>query len=628
MKTTTVIMLLLGALLAPTGPVHAQPLARCTYEQGVTKPQDSIAACTAVINAGGLSREDLARAYSNRCAALGDLGEHEKALSDCTKAIELDPIAYRAYYNRGRAYVPKGQLDRAVQDFDQAIRLKPDFAFAYNKRGLAYHYKGQLNRAIRDHDQAIRLKPDYAEAYVSRALAYYKMGQYDRAIQDYDQAIRLKPNDASAYVGRGLAYDDKGQPDRAIQDYDQAIRLKPDYAEAYVGRGLAYDDKGQYDRAIQDYDQAIRLKPDFADAYYNRGVAYAGKGELDRAIQDYDQAIRLNPDDAEAFNGRGVARNHKGLYDRAIEDLNRALQLNRSHAKAWGNRGFSYLKKGTLRDLDQAIADSEQALKLDPNLTYVRTNLDEARRAKETLLAQAAAVKNGRRIALVIGNSVYANEALLPNAVHDAEDVAAALKSLGYEIFGYPKANFTKADLEREIESFRKASIGATAAIVWYSGHGREALDKDDPNSRDWIIPVEAVIKTAEDVGKRSVSLDTLKTAVRGAKDLRLVVVDACRDTASYTGFRGATRFRDPDKLDGVVIVYSTSPGDRARDGQGRNSPFAQAFLEAVRAKPNADVRLLFADVAGRTKKLTGTPPQRPIVESGLETGDTVALGR
>ncbi len=570
-------------------------------------------------------KPDYADAYVDRGNAYNGKGQYDRAIQDFDQAIKLNPNYAGTYNNRGNAYRGKGQYDRAIQDYDQAIRLKPDFVLAYNNRGTVYAEQGQYDRAIQDYDQAIRLKPDYADVYVNRGNAYNGKGLYDRAIQDFDQAIRLKPNSDWAYNNRGNAYNGKGQYDRAIQDFGQAIKLNPNYAGAYDNRGNAYNGKGDYDRAIQDFDQAIKLNPNYAGTYNNRGNAYHGKGQYDRAIQDFDQAIRLKPDYAGAYNNRGNAYNAKGQYDRAIQDFNQAVQLDRSDGKYWGNRGFSYLKKGSLRDLDQAIADSEQALRLNPNLTYVKTNLDEAKKIREALFAQANAQGTGARVALVIGNANYLAAPPLPNARNDAEDVAKELKKLGYKIFGYPRTDFTRSDMLLELETFKKASIGASAAVVWYSGHGQQMTEDDAETPNDWVVPVDAKIAKSAEVAPNAIRLDSLKIAVLAAKQLRMVVIDACRNNPFYTGSRSTRGMGRSVAMPGVLLIQSTQPGNIAQDGEGRNSPFAQAFLAEMRKGPKRDVRQLMSGVQGGVLGLT-RGEQKPQIDDGLATADTVAL--
>src|SRR5215831_5870251 len=82
-------------------------LKKC-YESVPNNPDLALRNCTAAIQSGKLSRENLAIAFSSR----------------------------------GSAYGKKGDLDRAIQDYDQYIRLDPNDAVGFINRGSAYGKKG------------------------------------------------------------------------------------------------------------------------------------------------------------------------------------------------------------------------------------------------------------------------------------------------------------------------------------------------------------------------------------------------------------------------------------------------------------------------------------------------------
>ena len=69
--------------------------------------------------------------YYNRGVAYGDKGNYDQAISDCTRAIELDPNYADAYYNRGVAYGDKGNYDQTISDCTRAIELNLNYADAY-----------------------------------------------------------------------------------------------------------------------------------------------------------------------------------------------------------------------------------------------------------------------------------------------------------------------------------------------------------------------------------------------------------------------------------------------------------------------------------------------------------------
>lgn len=133
--------------------------------------------------------------------------------------------AAEAYYNGGIAYYEEGQNDLAISDWSKAIEINPKFAEAYYNRGLAYYLKGEPVLAISDFNKAIEANPDYAEAYHNRGCTYYEEGARDLAISDYSKAIEINPKLAEAYYNRGFVYVEKDELDKAWKDVHKAQDL-------------------------------------------------------------------------------------------------------------------------------------------------------------------------------------------------------------------------------------------------------------------------------------------------------------------------------------------------------------------------------------------------------------------
>lgn len=120
-------------------------------------------------------------------------GQRELAYSYFSKAIKAVPDFSSAYFERG---IVNGRLNlypQAVSDFTKAIDLNPQDAAAFNNRGLAYA-RGlkQYEKAIDDFTKAVVLDPDFAEAYDNRAIAY-QIGNDDKkkACADWKKACDL-----------------------------------------------------------------------------------------------------------------------------------------------------------------------------------------------------------------------------------------------------------------------------------------------------------------------------------------------------------------------------------------------------------------------------------------------------
>ena len=102
-------------------------------------------------------------------------------------------------------YQNLGQHDKAVRDRSKAIELKPDDAEPWHNRGAAYAHSRQYDKAIAQYSKAIELKPDYRNAWYHRGVVYEHLRQYDKAIVDYSKVIELKPDVAERTATWGMS---------------------------------------------------------------------------------------------------------------------------------------------------------------------------------------------------------------------------------------------------------------------------------------------------------------------------------------------------------------------------------------------------------------------------------------
>ena len=140
------------------------------------------------------------------------------------------------HYNRGLAHAKNGEYDLAISEFTRAIEINPGNADAYNNRGNAYRKKGQFDLVIPDCTKAIEINPQLADAYYNRAVAYDNQASYDLAISDLDKALKINPKHANAYNSRAIAYYHKAEYDKAWQDVQEAqslgVQVHPGFLEA------------------------------------------------------------------------------------------------------------------------------------------------------------------------------------------------------------------------------------------------------------------------------------------------------------------------------------------------------------------------------------------------------------
>jgi len=337
---------------------------------------------------------EFADAYAKRAVAYNEKSDYyELAILDSEKAIELDPLVKldsslaRAYVKRGKYYAQfitgsyeddEKDFDQAVADFTRAIELNPRLAEAYKGRADCYvDYIGEhlgetvsYDKTIEDYNMAIALDPTNATYYRSRAWAFDIAGDYDKELVDITKAIELDPTNAAYYRSRGLTYMDVSNYTKAIADFTKAIELEPEDNHSYSYRGEAYMEKGSYDLAVADYTKAMELTPAsswwLTHLYNARGEAYLNQSNYDLAIADYAKAIELDEFSSPVYyNDRAFAYLEQQNYDLAIADSSKAIELYSEYDDAYWVRGKAYAALGRK---NEALADFRECLALSESM--------------------------------------------------------------------------------------------------------------------------------------------------------------------------------------------------------------------------------------------------------------------
>lgn len=253
-------------------------------------------------------------------------------------------------------------------------------------------------------------------------------------------------------------------------------------------------------------------------------------------------------------------------------------------------------------------------------------------------LAQApreiAAGKLKDKYALVIGNSAYPGRYALRNPAHDAEDIAASMRTIGFAT-----TLVVDADLKAMRLAFAKFTAGlpaGAAAVVFYAGHGVQHA------GQNYLLPVDSIgrIKQASDLELQSVRMsDVIAQLSTRGNAISILILDACRDSpfpAQSDIKSGLARSVPPGKpkpqksqvnaaaTGGTLIAYSTAPNATAADGADRNSPYSKVLKDALR-QPNTPLEaILKATRTGVTIATEGA--QTPWYESSIN-GDFYPAG-
>jgi len=204
-----------------------------------------------------------------------------------------------------------------------------------------------------------------------------------------------------------------------------------------------------------------------------------------------------------------------------------------------------------------------------------------------------------RRVALVIGNSVYQHTGQLPNPANDAQDIAQALRKFNFQVILRTDASLeTMADV---IYQFGESLKGGGVGLFYYSGHGLQV------KGENYLLPVDANLMREDDIKRKAVNAnDVMEKMGEGKSHLNLVFLDACRNNPFPSSTRAVSRgLIGMNAPNGTLIVFSTNPGNVAADGSGRNGVFTKHLLQQI-DQPGLEIGMMLRKVRSAVKEDTG----------------------
>jgi len=224
------------------------------------------------------------------------------------------------------------------------------------------------------------------------------------------------------------------------------------------------------------------------------------------------------------------------------------------------------------------------------------------------------------RVALVVGNSLYKNASLtLKNPKNDAQDVAAVLRTLGFEVIVAIDA--TKRDLDLAMTQFARSATNADTALFYYAGHAIQY------QGRNYLMPIDAELEDEISLRYQTTSFEDVRAAVDRAGGVKIMILDACRNNPIVDDLKrkmmGASRSIDLtrglariDRAQGIVVAYATAADEVASDGPGRNSPFTTALIKRLQ-DPGLEIAKMFRRIAADVNEMTNGR-QRPEIYVSL----------
>ncbi|MDB6127847.1 MAG: hypothetical protein JWM35_1743, partial [Verrucomicrobia bacterium] len=179
--------------------------------------------------------------------------------------------------------------------------------------------------------------PMNPRAQINLAECLIVLGRPADALEPATIAVALRPNYAEAQTNLGIALTQLGRPAEALPHCEAAVRLQPDRARNHSNLGATLLRLNRAPEAAQEFEAALKLSTnprEIAAVRRNLGSAYFHSGKIPAAIAEYEAVLKETPESAETHYSLGLALGLSQRYDEAIAQFQETLKLQPNHAAA------------------------------------------------------------------------------------------------------------------------------------------------------------------------------------------------------------------------------------------------------------------------------------------------------
>ncbi|XP_059981310.1 tetratricopeptide repeat protein 13 isoform X3 [Lagenorhynchus albirostris] len=247
-----------------------------------------------VLIGSGLYDEAI-RHFSTMLQILSPLGRINEAVSDLTKAIQLQPSA-RLYRHRGTLYFISEDYATAHEDFQQSLELNKNQPIAMLYKGLTFFHRGLLKEAIESFKEALKQKVDFIDAYKSLGQAYRELGNFEAATESFQKALLLNQNHVQTLQLRGMMLYHHGSLQEALKHFKRCLLLEPRSEACQYMKGLSHAAMGQFYEGVKAQTAVMlngplpgqKASPEYLKVKYLREYSRYLHAHLDTPLTEYN----------------------------------------------------------------------------------------------------------------------------------------------------------------------------------------------------------------------------------------------------------------------------------------------------------------------------------------------------
>lgn len=318
-----------------------------------------------------------AKKYFSLAEKLQETNNCEEAITNYSKAIELDPKYEKAYVSRAQCYEKLNKKEQAVDDYKKASLFSPKEKEYYFHAGRLLMNLEKYSEADQQFRKALERDKSYEEVIEAEIKVIHKTKDFNYGLTVTQMALDIKKT-ALSYYNHAVMQDSLKNFPEAEKEYKNSKYYDSKFIPSYVGLALVQVKMNKIPEALTVCETALTKDANSIDVFEARAYVYQAKKDFQNALTDITKVL-VSKQTPELYKLRASFYTMLGQFQNAANDYGQAVKLNDKDIEAYLQRALSYEQA---QNNKLAVADYNMVAKLGAgNAAFEKTVADAKKKA-------------------------------------------------------------------------------------------------------------------------------------------------------------------------------------------------------------------------------------------------------
>ncbi|CAL5186105.1 unnamed protein product [Lathyrus oleraceus] len=214
--------------------------------------------------------------------------------------ISTDRLAPQSWCAMGNCYSLQKDHETALKNFQRAVQLNPRFAYAHTLCGHEYVAQEDYENGIKSYQSALMVDARHYNAWYGLGMLYLRQEKFEFSEHHFRMAYRINPESSVILSYLGTALHSLKRSEEGLAVMEKAIladkkNLLPMYQKANILMGLE-----RFDEALEVLEELKEYAPYESSVFALMGNIYRRRNMNERAMFHYGIALDLKPSATDA----------------------------------------------------------------------------------------------------------------------------------------------------------------------------------------------------------------------------------------------------------------------------------------------------------------------------------------